>query len=73
MPDLNGFEVLRRLRENHATANIPEIAVSANAMPRDIERGKAAGFSNYITKPIDISKFFVILDHSLSNRTDTQQ
>ncbi|WLR51433.1 ATP-binding protein [Bacillus tianshenii] len=57
LPGIDGFEVLRRLKENKDTSEIPVIAVSANAMPRDIEKGLVAGFSNYLTKPIDIEKF----------------
>ncbi len=54
LPGIDGFEVLRRLRENAETVDIPVMAVSANAMPRDIEKGKACGFIDYITKPIDV-------------------
>jgi CheY-like chemotaxis protein len=45
--------VLRRLRADEATASIPVVAISANAMHGDIERGRAAGFDDYLTKPID--------------------
>ena len=54
LPDMNGFEVLRRLRADPATSAIPVIALSAAAMPPDIERGRKAGFFAYLTKPIDI-------------------
>jgi len=50
---MDGYEVLRRLRADDGTRGIPVIAVSANAMPADIERGLAAGFDDYLTKPID--------------------
>ncbi|MCU0964580.1 MAG: PAS domain S-box protein [Burkholderiaceae bacterium] len=53
LPGMDGYEVLRRLRADEGTRNIPVIAVSANAMPADIERGLAAGFDDYLTKPID--------------------
>jgi CheY-like chemotaxis protein len=53
LPGIDGFEVLRRLRADAATQSIPVIAVSANAMPGDIERARAAGFDDYLTKPID--------------------
>jgi PAS domain S-box-containing protein len=53
LPGIDGYEVLRRLRAQPATRHIPVIAISANAMRADIERGRAAGFDDYLTKPID--------------------
>ena len=57
LPDIDGFEVLRRLRERPETRDIRCIALSANAMPADIERARAAGFTDYWTKPIDLDRF----------------
>jgi CheY-like chemotaxis protein len=48
---------MKILRADPATAHIPIIALSANAMPRDIQRGLEAGFFNYITKPIKVNEF----------------
>lgn len=62
LPDFDGFEVLRRLRAHPATAAIPCIALSANAMPEDIERARAAGFTDYWTKPIDFRAFLSALE-----------
>jgi PAS domain S-box-containing protein len=53
LPGMDGYAVLRRLRADTGTRGIPVIAVSANAMPADIQRGLAAGFDDYLTKPID--------------------
>jgi CheY-like chemotaxis protein len=53
LPGIDGYEVLRRLRSEDGTRDIPVIAISANAMPADVERGISAGFDNYLTKPID--------------------
>jgi signal transduction histidine kinase/ActR/RegA family two-component response regulator len=61
LPDFDGFEVLRRLRADPATRGIACIALSANAIPEDIERGLAAGFADYWTKPIDFSAFLLAL------------
>jgi len=61
LPDFDGFEVLRRLRAEASTTAIPCIALSANAMPEDIERGLAAGFADYWTKPIDFAAFLTAL------------
>lgn len=54
LPDMDGYAVMQCLRESELTRHIPVVAISANAMPKDIERGKAAGFVAYVTKPIDI-------------------
>jgi PAS domain S-box-containing protein len=55
LPEMDGYAVLQCLRDDPATREIPVLAVSANAMPRDLERAKAAGFAGYVTKPIDVA------------------
>jgi CheY-like chemotaxis protein len=65
LPGINGYEALKILRSDTATANIPVIAISANAMPIDIERGLKAGFFRYLTKPIKINEFMDALDMAL--------
>jgi signal transduction histidine kinase/ActR/RegA family two-component response regulator len=65
LPGINGFEALKILRADPTTAHIPVIALSANAMPRDIERGLKAGFFRYITKPIKVDEFMQALDVAL--------
>ncbi len=62
MPRMNGYEVLQVLKADLQLRHIPVIAVSANAMPKDIERGIAAGFSDYLTKPIDVGRFLESID-----------
>jgi signal transduction histidine kinase/ActR/RegA family two-component response regulator len=62
LPDIDGFEVIRRLRDEPATAGIPCIALSANAMAEDIARALAAGFEDYWTKPIAFGSFLSALD-----------
>jgi CheY-like chemotaxis protein len=62
LPDIDGFEALRILRSDPATAHIPVVAISANAMPSDIEKGLSAGFLRYITKPIKVNEFMDTLD-----------
>jgi PAS domain S-box-containing protein len=66
LPGLSGVEAMKILRADPATEHIPIIALSANAIPRDIERGLEAGFFNYITKPIMVSKFMDALDAALT-------
>jgi CheY-like chemotaxis protein len=62
---LSGIEAMKILRADQATAHIPIIAISANAVPRDVERGLEAGFFDYITKPIVVGKFMEALDSAL--------
>jgi CheY-like chemotaxis protein len=62
LPDIDGFQVLRHLQQQEATSHIPCIALSANAMPDDISRAKAAGFIEYWTKPIAFAPFLAALD-----------
>jgi PAS domain S-box-containing protein len=66
LPGMDGYEALRQLRDDPATRDIPLIAVSANAMPRDIARGKAAGFNDYLVKPLDIGQFLKAVDRCLA-------
>jgi CheY-like chemotaxis protein len=65
LPGISGLVALGILAEDPETANIPVIALSANAMPVDIERGLAAGFFRYLTKPIKVNEFMDTLDSAL--------
>ncbi|MEX2272612.1 MAG: ATP-binding protein [Vicinamibacterales bacterium] len=65
LPGLSGFDVLAILRADPATAHIPVVALSANAMPRDIKRGLDAGFLRYLTKPIKVDELMDALDEAL--------
>ncbi|WP_295433089.1 ATP-binding protein [uncultured Thiodictyon sp.] len=62
LPGISGITALHILAEDPATARIPVIALSANAMPHDIEKGKQAGFFHYLTKPIKVGEFMDTLD-----------
>jgi CheY-like chemotaxis protein len=55
LPGISGLDALKSLQSNITTSNIPVIAISANAMLTDIERGINAGFVSYITKPIKVN------------------
>ena len=57
LPGMNGFEMLRILKDHPTTARIPVMALSAAALPRQIEDGLAAGFTHYLTKPLDVAIF----------------
>jgi PAS domain S-box-containing protein len=79
LPGISGFGALKILREDPATAHIPVMALSANAIPRDIERGMEAGFFRYLTKPIMVTEFMDALDvalhhaaqHGLADESET--
>jgi len=65
LPGIDGITALRLLGADQATAHIPVVALSANAMPRDIEKGLHAGFFRYLTKPIKVPEFMHTLDLAL--------
>jgi CheY-like chemotaxis protein len=65
LPGISGIQALKILRADPVTAHIPVLAISANAMPRDIKRGLAAGFFRYLTKPIKVNEFMEALDMAL--------
>ncbi len=65
LPGINGFEVLRRLRHGNRTSAIPVMALTAAAQMRDHERGRAAGFRHYLTKPINVQEFLSAIDDIL--------
>jgi len=67
LPGINGIEALNVLKNDSLTAHIPVLAISANAMPGDIQKGLAAGFLRYLTKPIKIAEFIEALNFALDN------
>jgi PAS domain S-box-containing protein len=68
LPEIDGFELLRRLRADPATRSVPAIAVSAGAMPADIERALQAGFAAYLTKPLDLGELLHTVQQHLRQR-----
>ena len=62
LPGVSGIEALKILAESPTTAHIPVVALSANAIPSDIEKGLEAGFFRYLTKPIKVNQFMETLD-----------
>jgi PAS domain S-box-containing protein len=67
LPGMSGIEALGVLRHDPLTAAIPVLALSANAVPRDIEKGLEAGFFRYLTKPIKVREFMEALDVALEH------
>jgi len=69
LPGMDGFTALKELKRTTETASIPVIALSASAMPRDISRGKTAGFKNYLTKPIKLEELSLTIIAALGPNT----
>jgi PAS domain S-box-containing protein len=65
LPGISGIDALRILAEDPLTAHIPVVALSANAMPCDVENGLSAGFYRYLTKPVKFKEFLETLDLTL--------
>ncbi|WP_157045786.1 PAS domain-containing hybrid sensor histidine kinase/response regulator [Polaromonas sp. JS666] len=65
LPGISGIKAVQILCADPLTAHIPVVALSANAIPRDIEKGMEAGFFRYLTKPIRINEFMDTLDLAL--------
>jgi len=66
LPGISGVRALRILAADASTAHIRVIAISANAMPRDINKGLEAGFFRHLTKPIKVNEFMETLDLTLA-------
>lgn len=66
MPKLDGFEVLKRLRQDSGCASCPVVALTAYAMRGDREKGLAAGFDGYVTKPIDVAALMTEIEKLLA-------
>jgi protein-histidine pros-kinase len=65
LPGISGREAQRRLRQDAATREIPIIALSANAMPLDVQTALEAGFFRYLTKPLNINDFLDVVGEAL--------
>ncbi len=67
LPGIDGYEALAQLRADVSTASIPVMALTANAMPNAIERGIAAGFHSYLTKPVQIDALIRAIRNALES------
>jgi signal transduction histidine kinase/CheY-like chemotaxis protein len=72
LPGISGIRMMKELAAHPATAHIPVVALSANAMPRDIEKGLEAGFFRYLTKPIRVNEFMDTLAIAFAHALATQ-
>lgn len=68
LPGMDGFDALKELQKENVTATIPVIALSANAMQRDISRGRKAGFIDYITKPIQFDQLSMAIVSAIGSK-----
>ncbi len=66
MPGMDGYQVLEVFKADPLLKDTPVIAITANAMPRDIGRGMLAGFTDYLTKPLNVSRFNKLVDAVLN-------
>lgn len=73
MPGMDGYQVLSVLKSDARLKAVPVVAVTANAMPHEVERGRGAGFAEYLTKPIEIAGLFAALDRCLQQRGETRE
>ncbi|MGH2808911.1 MAG: ATP-binding response regulator [Actinomycetota bacterium] len=70
LPDIDGDEVLERLHQDDRTSSIPVVMITADATPGQARRLIQAGAFDYLTKPIDVTKFFRVVDHILEGVED---
>jgi two-component system, cell cycle response regulator DivK len=69
LPDMTGVEALGRLRRNERTAQIPVLALTAQAMKGDRERFIEAGFDGYLSKPVDIDELLATVEQHCGGRS----
>ncbi|WP_165493696.1 response regulator [Phytopseudomonas daroniae] len=72
LPGMEGYQAVQVFQSHLQLRHVPVIAVSANAMHRDIERGMAAGFADYLTKPLDIGRFLASVDAHLPDTIENR-
>jgi len=72
LPDINGFDVLERLRIDAETAVIPIVVLSADATPGQVKRFRDAGADEYLTKPLDLKLLLTLIDNYLGD-SDTSE
>lgn len=68
MPDLDGLEVMRRLKQDSRTARVPFVAVTGSAAPAEVQRGLRLGADGYVTKPFEIDHLVSVVTRLLTDR-----
>ena len=72
LPDMDGFEVCRHIKENEATRAIPVVMLTAKKSSRDLEHGKQVGADAYITKPFKSVKVLEVIEELLGNQQEKE-
>jgi signal transduction histidine kinase/CheY-like chemotaxis protein len=70
LPDISGEEVLRLIRQDPRTGDIPVVVTSADATPGTISRLRASGVNDYLTKPLKVAELLAVVDHYVSGPAD---
>jgi CheY-like chemotaxis protein len=73
LPDINGFDVLQRLRTDPVTATIPVVVLSADATPGQVRKFREAGANDYLTKPLDLKLLLGLIDNYLGDAESTEE
>lgn len=73
LPDMSGYDILKELRQYEETKIIPTLAMSAAATKDDIEKGMAAGFQQYITKPINIPEVIEVIQNTVERGSSSSE
>ncbi|MDV7339979.1 ATP-binding protein [Terasakiella sp. A23] len=71
LPGMNGLEALEFLKTDKRTTDLEVMALSANVMPCDVEAGLKAGFSAYLTKPLDVPAFLELLEEKITQKNSS--
>ena len=70
MPNMDGLEAMRRLRSDKKFSNVPIVALTARAMPEDLEKCLTAGANRYVSKPVRLHKLLGIIEEQLKIQTN---
>jgi len=71
MPEMDGYETIRAIREKPELARIPIIALTAKAMKGDRDKGIEAGATDYVAKPVDLDQLFAVMRVSIGRTSDS--
>ena len=72
MPDMDGLEATRRIKQDSSLAKIPIIALTALTMPGDREKCFAAGVNEYLTKPVNLKKLVNSIEQQLAKKQNSK-